>query len=327
MISGRFGDSYMLLNSILLIFGFFILVKGADLLVDGASVLAQKFALPQIVIGLTIVAFGTSAPELVVNLVAAFQNRSDISLGNIVGSNIINTLLILGVAGLIYPIRTQKNTVWREIPFAVLTAIVLVIVCNDRLLDSGENIVSRGEGILLFLFFLIFLTYSFAVSKVESQDSHDVRQMGSIRMILYIFLGVVGLFFGGKLVVDNAVEIAQIFHLSDKLIGLTIIAIGTSLPELFTSAVAAYKKKSDIAFGNIIGSNIFNVFLVLSLTAMVRPLPFDTVMNTDILVLLVATMLLFFWMFTGKKRSLDRWEAVIFLTIYVIYTTFLIIRN
>ncbi len=317
----------MLITVLLLMVGFVILVKGADLLVDGASSLAEKFAVPQIVIGLTIVAFGTSTPELVVNLLAAFQERSDISMGNIIGSNIINILLILGIAGLIYPLKTLKNTVWREIPFALLASVVLLIVCNDRFLNQSDDLVSRGDGLLLLIFFSIFMIYSFGVSKPEIQDTVIVKKMGSARMIIYIIAGIIALFFGGKLVVDNAVKIARIFNASDKLIGLTVIAIGTSLPELFTSAVAASKQKSDIAIGNVIGSNIFNVFLILGVTALIRPLPFDIAMNSDIIVLIIASAFLFFWMFTGKKRSLDRWESAVFLGIYLVYTTFLIIRN
>jgi cation:H+ antiporter len=317
----------MLLSLLLLVVGFVILIKGADLLVDGASALAARFAVPQIVIGLTIVAFGTSAPELIVNLMAAIQGRGDISLGNIVGSNIINILLILGVAGLIYPLSTQRNTVWREIPFAFLASVVLLIITNDLLLDDTLNLVSRGDGLVMLLFFALFLIYNFAVSKVESKDSYIVKSMSSLRMSTLIVIGIAGLFLGGKLVVDNAVNIAQTFQLSDKLIGLTIIAIGTSLPELFTSAVAAYKQKTDIAIGNIIGSNIFNIFLILGLTAVINPLPFDTAMNTDLLVLLLASGLLFFTMFTGKKRSLDRWEAILFLLIYLSYTLFILLRQ
>jgi cation:H+ antiporter len=258
---------------------------------------------------------------------AAIQGRGDISLGNIGGSNIINILLILGVAGLIYPLSTQRNTVWREIPFAFLASVVLLIITNDLLLDDTLNLVSRGDGLVMLLFFALFLIYNFAVSKVESKDSYIVKSMSSLRMSTLIVIGIAGLFLGGKLVVDNAVNIAQTFQLSDKLIGLTIIAIGTSLPELFTSAVAAYKQKTDIAIGNIIGSNIFNIFLILGLTAVINPLPFDTAMNTDLLVLLLASGLLFFTMFTGKKRSLDRWEAILFLLIYLSYTLFILLRQ
>lgn len=313
--------------SLLLIIGFIILIKSADLLVDGASILAARFSVSQIVIGLTIVAFGTSAPELMVNLLAAFQDRGDISLGNVIGSNIINILLILGIASLIYPLRTQRNTVWREIPFAFLASLVLAVIANDQLLGKSPDFISRGDGIILLFFFLIFVIYNFAISKVEIQDSPEIKDYGTVKMILFIVFGILGLFIGGKLVVDNAVKIARMLALSDKMIGLTIIAIGTSLPELFTSALAAYKHKSDIAIGNIIGSNIFNVFLILGLTSTIRPIGFNQVMNVDLLVLVTASALLFFTMFTGKRRLLDRWEAILFLLIYICYMIFLINRQ
>jgi cation:H+ antiporter len=224
-------------------------------------------------------------------------------------------------------LRTLKNTVWREIPFALLAALVIWVMVNDSFFDGTFNILSRGDGIILLLFFLIFLTYGFAIAKVEVQDSPDLKKLSRNRIIIYLILGLTGLFLGGQLAVDNAVKVAGTMGLSDKLIGLTIVALGTSLPELVTSAVAAHKGKTDIAIGNIIGSNIFNVFLILGLTAIITPLPFQAIMNYDIAVLVLASSFLFFTMFTGEKRSLDRWEAIIFIILYIIYTIYLIIRN
>jgi cation:H+ antiporter len=317
----------MFLEIFLLILGFVLLIKGADFFVDGASALAVRLAISQIVIGLTIVAFGTSAPELVINIFAAFSGKSDISFGNIIGSNIVNFLLILGIAGLIKPLHTQKNTVWREIPFALLAVMVLLAMCNDMIFDNNSNLLSRSDAIVLLLFFVIFLTYSFTISRIEIRDKVDIKELSTYKIAVYLILGISGLIFGGQMVISNAVKLATALGLSDKLIGLTFIAIGTSLPELFTSAVAAYKNKSDIAIGNIIGSNIFNIFFILGTSALISPLPFPTVMNLDLGVLLLASILLFLTMFTGKKRILDRWESIIFLAIYVIYTGYLFVRN
>ncbi|MBN1407395.1 MAG: calcium/sodium antiporter [Calditrichaceae bacterium] len=317
----------MWLEILLLIIGFALLIKGADFFVDGASALADRMAVSQIVIGLTIVAFGTSAPELVVNLFAVVSGKTDISLGNIIGSNIVNILLILGIAGLIRPLQTQKNTVWREIPFALLAVLVLLVMCNDSFFDNNSNLLTRSEAIVLLLFFTIFITYSFAISKIDVRDEPEIKQLSGKMLILYLFLGIFGLIFGGQLTVSNAVKLAAQWELSDKLTGLTILAIGTSLPELVTSAVAAYKNKADIAIGNIIGSNIFNIFFILGITALVSPLPFASIMNMDLGILLLASVLLFLTMFTGKKRILDRWEAGVFIVLYVMYTGYLIIRN
>ncbi|MEJ2053373.1 MAG: calcium/sodium antiporter [Calditrichaceae bacterium] len=317
----------MLLELFLLILGFGLLIKGADFFVDGASALAVRLSISQIVIGLTIVAFGTSAPELVVNIFAAIAGKTDISFGNIIGSDIANILLILGIAGMIHPLQTQKNTVWREIPFAFLAVIVLFIICNDQLFDHTADLLSRGDAIILLLFFSIFLIYNFAISKVEIRDKPDIKILSKSKIVLFLTIGIAGLILGGQMAVNNATAIASYWGLSDRLIGLTIISLGTSLPELATSAVAAYKNKSDIAIGNIIGSNIFNIFFILGITAVIKPIPFDAGMNTDIAILFIASILLFLTMFTGKKRLLERWEATIFLIIYFVYIGFLIIRN
>ena len=315
----------MPLSIILLIAGFLLLIKGADFLVDGSSSLAARLKVSQIVIGLTVVAFGTSTPELIVNIFAAITDSSDVGFGNIVGSNIINILLILGIAALISPLQTQKNTVWKEIPFALLGTLVLFVLCNDNYFGILPNIISAGDGILLLLFFVIFIVYVFAISKINTESTVEVKDLSSIKTTTYIIIGIIGLFIGGKLVVDNSVIIAASFGLSQRVIGLTIVAFGTSLPELFTSAVAATKGKADIAVGNVVGSNIFNVFFVLAITSIISPVPFKTAMNIDLLIMCIASLLLFITMFTGEKRKLDRWEAVVFLVIYVAYTTWLLI--
>ncbi len=317
----------MLIAILLLIIGFMLLIKGADFLVDGASALAVRYSVSQIVIGLTIVAFGTSTPELVVNILSSLQKQPDIAFGNIIGSNIVNILLILGIAGIIYPIKTERNTVWKEIPFSLLAGVILFVLCNDRLFSGGADVLSRGDGIILLIFFIIFMIYTFGIAKVESRDEAEVIILSTTRIILYILIGLLGLFIGGKLVVDNSVKLARLLGVSEKLIGLTIISIGTSLPELFTSAVAAFKKQSDIAIGNVVGSNIFNVFFILGISSVISPLPFQGALNMDIYVLIGVSALLFLTMFTGKKRTLDRWEAIMFVIFYIIYIVFLIIRK
>jgi cation:H+ antiporter len=317
----------MVISLIWLIIGFVLLIKGADYLVDGSSAFAKKASVREIVIGLTIVAFGTSAPELVVNVFASFQNKTNVAFGNIIGSNIVNVLLILGIAAIIRPIHTERNTVWREIPFSLMATLVLIIICNDQLFNGASSYLSRGDGFILLLFFIIFLIYTFGLMRTEGKESPEIKQLSVLKITIYIIAGLVALFIGGKLVVDNAIQIAQYFAVSEKLIGLTIVSIGTSLPELFTSATAAAKGKSEIAIGNIVGSNIFNILFVLGISSIIRPLPFDTTLNLDFAFLTVASILLFITMFTGKQRRLDRWEAIIFICIYVIYIVILMIRK
>ena len=315
----------LFLSILLLIVGFLLLIKGADLLVDGSSSLASRLRVSQIVIGLTIVAFGTSTPELIVNVFAAIGGSSDVGFGNVVGSNIINIFLILGIAALISPLQTQKNTVWKEIPFTLLGALVLLVLCNDILFGTLPNTISSGDGIILLFLFTIFIVYVFAITKVESENKVEVKDFSAIKTFVFILSGLTGLIIGGKLVVDNAVSIAISFGISQRVIGLTVVALGTSLPELFTSAIAAMKGNADIAVGNVVGSNIFNVFFVLAITALVKPVPFKPAMNVDILVMSAASLFLFFTMFTGQKRKIDRWEAILFLMIYFCYTAWLII--
>lgn len=318
----------MLLSILCLVAGFILLIKGADFLVEGASSLAVKMSISEIVVGLTVVAFGTSAPELIVNVIASLQNNSAITFGNIVGSNIANILLILGVAGIIAPIATEKNTVWKEIPFAFLAAIILLVACNDvLLLGLQSNVISFGDGVVLLLFFIAFLVYTFAIPKIQVDDVVEITKISNVKIGVYIFIGLIMLVAGGKFVVDNAVFIAKNLGISDKTIGLTVVAIGTSLPELFTSAIAVYKKKNDIAVGNVVGSNIFNIFFILGTSTIISPVALPSGFNIDLLVLVAASAFLFFTMFTGKKRTLDRWEAILFVLGYIAYTIFLIFKQ
>ena len=319
-----------MLTYALFIVGFVILIKGADLLVDGASTIARRFNVSDLVIGLTVVAFGTSTPELFVNVMASIQGNTDIAIGNVVGSNIANVFLILGVSSIIYPLTVSKGTVWKEIPFSLLAAIVLFVVANDQLLDGSQvSDLTRIDGIVLFSFFIIFIYYTTSIAtRIEGMEDHvPAKQHGWLRSSLYIILGLAGLTFGGKWIVDGALAIAARFGMSESLVGLTIVAVGTSLPELATSAVAAYKRNVEIAVGNVVGSNIFNIFFVLGISAIIKPLPFQMKSNRDIGVVIFSSLLLFLFMFTGKKRSLDRWEGLIFLGCYGVFVAYLVFTD
>jgi cation:H+ antiporter len=315
----------MLLQIILLIFGLIILIKGADWLVEGASALAKKFGISNLAIGLTIVAFGTSAPELVVNSFAAFNGSFDIVFGNVIGSNNFNLFLILGIAGIITPLTVQSSTVWKEIPISFFAILLLFFLTND-FFTPDLNILSRMDGALLAIMFGLFLLYVYKQLKTENAENNEVQKnYSNFKIWVFIIVGLSILVLGGKIVVTNAVLLATTLGVSDKIIGLTIIAAGTSLPELATSVVAALKKNNDIAVGNIIGSNIFNIFLILSVSSFIRPIEFNTVFNTDLYILAGGTIFLFIAMFTGKKKKLDRWEAALLLAAFIGYMSFLII--
>ncbi|MDD2286330.1 MAG: calcium/sodium antiporter [Paludibacter sp.] len=315
----------MLLQTSLLVLGFVLLIKGADWLVNGATALAKKHQVSDLAIGLTIVAFGTSMPELVVNAFAAFENHPEIVYGNIIGSNNFNLFMILGIAGLITPLVVQSSTVWKEIPFSLAAAILLFFLANDFFADSGIGL-SRLDGVILLLFFAGFLYYVYKQLRTGNipETSTTVVHYSNLKIWGLILLGLALLVIGGRLVVDSAVEIASALGVSQTLIGLTIVAAGTSLPELATSVVAAIKKNNDIAVGNIIGSNIFNIFFILGVSSLIRPIPFSLRFNQDIYLLIFGTVLLFLTMFSGKKKKLDRWEAGLLLAMYVGYTVYLI---
>jgi cation:H+ antiporter len=315
--------------SLLFIAGFFLLIKGADLLVDGSASIAKKLKISNIVIGLTIVAFGTSAPEFIVNIFASAQGNSEIAIGNILGSNIANILLILGISAIIYPITAKKNTVLKEIPLSLLAIIVLGIMANDFIIDGGSfSGITRIDGLILLTFFIIFLYYTFGITKSNKDIiEEEIKILSYPKAILFVFLGLVGLVVGGKWIVDGAIQIAEFFDVSQSLIGLTVVAIGTSLPELATSAIAAYKRQSDIAIGNVVGSNLFNIFWILGASAVIRPLPFNTSSNTDIAMTIFASILLFLTMFIGKKRIIERWQGVFMVTAYFAYILFLILTK
>lgn len=304
----------------LLILGFLVLIKGADWLVNGATSLARKHNVSDLAIGLTVVAFGTSAPELVVNIFASLQGHEAIVFGNIIGSNNFNLFVILGIAGLITPLAVQSSTVWKEIPLSLFAAILLFFLANNFFL-SETRALTLIDGLILLTMFGLFLFYVYSQLKSDPAEKVSEHHLpGHIKIWGLIILGLGGLVLGGRLVVTSAIEMATMLGVSEKIIGLTIVAAGTSMPELATSVVAAFKKNNDIAVGNIIGSNIFNIFLILGISALVNPLDFDKTFNTDIYLLGGGTILLFAVMFTGKRKRLDRWEAALLLGVYIIYT-------
>ncbi len=315
-----------MITYVLFILGFVILIKGADLLVDGAASVAKKFNISSVVIGLTIVAFGTSAPEFVVNIFASVKGNSEIAIGNILGSNIANIFLILGFTAIIHPIVAKENTAWKEIPLSLLAAILIGVLANDALIDGGTySGLTRIDGFVLLSFFIIFLYYTFGISKVTGDEENiEIKLLSSGKSALFILGGLTGLIVGGKWIVDGAVKIAELFDVSQSLIGLTVVAIGTSLPELATSAVAAYKKQADIAIGNVIGSNIFNTFWILGASSVIRPLPFLRDSNPDILMSIFASALLFAILFIGKRHIVERWQGYLMIAIYIGYIVFLV---
>ena len=315
-----------MLTYILFVIGFVLLISGANILVEGSASIAKKLNISSIVIGLTIVAFGTSAPEFIVNIFASVQGNTEIAIGNIMGSNIANILLILGVSSIIYPLATKENTVWKEIPLSLLAAILLGVMVNDTLIDGGTfSGLTRIDGIVFLAFFIIFLYYTFGISKVSGENTDlEIKEMSYMKSSLYVAGGLLGLVFGGKWIVDGAIKIAEGFNVSQSLIGLTVVAIGTSLPELATSAVAAYKKQSDIAIGNVVGSNILNIFWILGFSSVINPLPFSKDSAIDIIMTIVSSLILFLIMFVGKKHTVERWQGVIMIIIYIGYVAYLI---
>lgn len=317
----------MLLPILFILIGFGLLIKGADWMVSGSSALARKYHISDLVIGLTIVAFGTSAPELVVNAFASIDGHSDIVLGNIIGSNNFNLFVILGIVGLISPFVVQTSTIWKEIPIALFAVLTMYFLTHNFYLSDTTGF-SRIDGLVMLSMFAAFLYYIFTQMKAHPAPAETTMvQWSNIKIWTLIVIGLSGLVLGGKLVVDYAVELAQQLGVSEKIIGLTIVAAGTSLPELVTSVVAAMKKNSDMAVGNIIGSNIFNIFLILATSALIRPISYNPKFDFDLYLLLGGTLFLFIAMFSGQKKKLDRWEALIFVTCFVAYTIFSIVRE
>lgn len=314
----------MLVDIVLLIIGLVVLIYGANFLVDGGSALAHRLKVSNMVIGLTVVAFGTSTPEFVVNVVSSMDGSSALALGNVLGSNMFNILAILGITALIVPLGVKKMTTWVEIPLAVLAAVLVLLFING----DPAGTITRAEGICLLCFFVIFLIYTLMLAKFGAAgdgEEIEIKNYSVGKSVLFILLGLVGLIGGGRLLVNGAVSIAQSMGISERIIGLTIVSIGTSLPELATSIIAARKKNADMAIGNVVGSNIFNTFLILGASATITPLQVPQGILLDLIVNIVAAGLLFLFIFTGRGRKISRWEGGILLVIYIVYL-FLVIR-
>lgn len=320
-----------MIEYLLLVLGLILLSKGADYLVDGSSSLAKKFNIPTLAIGLTIVAFGTSAPELIVNIFAALESNGNIAFGNIIGSCIANILLILGVCALITQVKIQHSTIWKEIPLAFISLLVVFIFSNILFLDNIEiKFLTRSEGLILILFFLIFLSYVYSMAKSSKEKKEyniEIKKLSNLKIITYIIGGLIALVLGGQWTVNGAIVIARNLGISEFLIASTIVAVGTSLPELITSAKAAMKNDVDLAVGNIVGSNIFNVLFILGITAIINPILFPKLVVFDLLLALIATGLLFVFIFVGKRYHLTKIEGIIFLALYVIYLAIIILRG
>ena len=316
---------------LLFVVGFVLLIKGADWLVAGSATIAKKNNVSNLVVGLTIVSMGTSMPELIVNVLASSKDASQIAIGNILGSNIANILFILGVAAFIYPIKIKESTVFSEIPYSIIALLLVAFVANSNLFGSHNNSINQIDGIILMAFFGLFVAYIIRLAKNGSADMIDDipdEKITTGKSFLMVLLGMIGLFFGGQWVVNGAIAAAEHFGLSEAFIGLTVVAIGTSLPELVTSAVAAYRKNTDIAMANIIGSNIFNLLWVLGISAIIKPMSFDSSLNADILILLGASCLILFSLVTGKvKNQIGKPTGTLFLLLYLTYVVFLIYRG
>lgn len=315
----------MFLSVSLIIIGFVLLIVGADILVDGSSGIAKKFHIPEIIIGLTIVSIGTSMPELFVSITSALDGYSDMAIGNIIGSNISNLLLILGLSAAIKPVVFQKETRLYEIPMCLLVTIILMIFCNIN------GVISKIEAIALLILFCAFIGYTIYMGKRESQKEMveiktEEKKNSIIKNIIFVLIGICGLKIGGDLVVNNAVNVANHFNWSEKLISLTILAIGTSLPELVTSVTAAIKGNSDIAIGNIIGSNIFNILLIIGASALITPITYNFSYNFDFSVLIVSSIILAIFPFIAPKDKMSRFNGIVYLLIYITYLIILFVR-
>lgn len=318
----------MLVSVLLIILGFILLIKGADFLVDGASNLAKKCNIPDIIIGLTIVSIGTSMPELFVSSTSAINGSSDMAIGNIIGSNLCNLLMILGISALIKPVKFQKETRVIEIPICLIVTIIFAIFCNT----SGT--ITRIEALILIFLFTLFIIYTIIVGKngktldlenVFIEIQSDYTQISLKESIILIISGIIGLKIGGDLTVENTTKLAEMFNVSEKIIGLTILAIGTSLPELVTSVTAAIKGNSDIAIGNIIGSNIFNILFIIGVSAIISSLTYNFTYNIQTGILILSTIILLIFPLIPPKNEISRFNGLIYLVIYVVYMVILFV--
>ena len=317
------------MDIVCLLGGLVLILLGANYLTDGASSLAKRFKISDLVIGLTVVAFGTSAPELAVSLSSAIKGSADIAIGNVVGSNMFNTLMIVGCTAFFAPIVVTRNTLLKEIPLCILASVALLAISNDMLLDKQPlDVVSRTDGFLLLLFFIIFMVYTFSIARQHGdEEAEEVKQIPLWLSLIYIIGGLAALVFGGNIFVDGATGIARSLGVSESVIGLTLVAGGTSLPELATSVVAALKKNPEMAIGNVVGGNLFNIFLVLGASATITPLNLIGITNFDLLSLVIASVILWFFGVFYKKRTITRVEGTILVVCYIAYTATLIVLS
>ena len=316
----------MIQQIIILLVGFVFLVKGADWFVDGAASIARKMGIPQLIIGLTIVAFGTSAPEFAVSVKSIISNNADMVLGNVIGSNILNILLIIGICALIKPVIVKNNTIKKEIPIVILMSTLLFFLMKDNLFDSSiSNIVTRNDGFVILLFFTVFIYYLISIVRnKKDEDADSLAKFNIPKSIIFTILGIVAIIVGSNLVVDSASTIATILGVSQKMIALTIVAFGTSLPELVTSIVSIKKDEQEIMVGNIVGSNIFNIGIVLGLpVALFGGIDAVGFNNIDLIMLLLSAVLLF--MLSFKKHKIGKVGGILMLVLFIIYYTFVIV--
>ena len=317
---------------VLMLVGLALLLVGANYLTEGSSAIAKRFGISEFVIGLTIVAIGTSAPEFVVSLISTFNGTTDVAIGNILGSNLFNTLMILGVTAIIQPIRIERNTLSRDIPFGLLAAVVLAICGLDAWLNGDDGVITRSEGLLMICFLVVFMVYSFITAKRDEapEDAQAIETPTQKRPIwleiIMIVGGLAGLIYGGELFLENAVIFARDMGMSEAVIAVTLMAGGTSMPELITCVIAAVKKKGQLALGNVIGSNISNVFLILGTCATVSPLQLGNILPIDLVILSAASLLVAITAFTFRRNELDRAEGAIFMILYIVYVLYLLMR-
>lgn len=320
----------MTINIIMIVIGFALLIKGADLLVDGASKIAKKFHIPEMIIGLTIVAIGTSMPELVVSTTSAIQGHSDIALGNVIGSNIANLFLILGVCSIIKPLVFKKETIFIENPFTIFVTGFLFFLC----LNNGQNEITRLEGFILLIFSALFILYNVvmarrgnSIQEEKEEKQQESNKIDTYKSILYIVLGILALKYGGDFVVESASAIAKAMGISEKLISLTIVAVSTSLPELITSITATAKGETDMAIGNIVGSQIFNILLIIGLSSLLKPINYSLSYNEDLVLLLAGNIVFALFPFIGEKNKMTRENGILFVIVYVVYMINIIFGN
>ena len=317
---------------ILFLGGTALLVKGAALLVKGASGLAYRSGIPELVLGLTLVALGTSLPELSISIIASIKGNADLAIGNIIGSNITNILLVLGLTAIVSPLTIKRQTTWTEIPFSLFAAVLFAALTNDGFIRGApENILTRLDGFVFLLLTFAFFLYIYTAARRNRQKLPVITEIPlkatTGRLAVMAFAGLIMLALGGKLIIENATAIAAVWGVSQAFIGLIIVAVGTSLPELATSIIAVYKNKTDIAVGNIIGSNILNIFLILGVSASLNPIRYNPLMNFDAGVMIFSSVLIFASMFIGKKHNLSRWFGIMFVLFYLAYLAYSVYRG